>query len=116
MRINLGLNLVSSQPLFSVGIGNLPETYGANRTRKESLLTCYQNTGKGRLPVGYQKKCTARRRTGVNGTKAYPTIHTYLLLPLTGDCLNQSAHKGYVADTENLAWQRSFHSSLRTLN
>ena len=41
MRINLGLNLVSSQPLFSVGIGNLPETYGANRVRKESLLTCY---------------------------------------------------------------------------
>ena len=114
MRINLGLNLVSSQPLFSVGVGNLPETYGANKVRKASLLTCYQNKGSpsGRL----SKKCTARRRTGVNGTKAYPTIHTYLLLPLTGDCLNQSAHKGYVADTENLAWQRSFHSSLRTLN
>ena len=88
MRIILGLNLVSSQPLFSVGIGNLPETYGANKVRKESLLTCYQNAGKGRLPV--------RRRTGVNGTKAYPTIHTYLLLLLTGDCLNQSARKGYV--------------------
>ena len=113
MRINLGLNLVSSQPLFSVGVGNLPETYGANKVRKASLLTCYQNTGKGRLPVGYQRNA---RRAGVNGTKAYPTIHTYLLLPLTGDCLNQSAHKGYVADTENLAWQRSFHSSLRTLN
>ncbi|SFG53315.1 hypothetical protein SAMN05660211_03157, partial [Enterocloster clostridioformis] len=49
MRIILGLNLVSSQPLFSVGIGNLPETYGANKVRKESLLTCYQNAGKGRL-------------------------------------------------------------------
>ena len=54
MRINLGLNLVSSQPLFSVGIGKLPETYGANKARKENLLTCYQNTGKGHLPVGYQ--------------------------------------------------------------
>ena len=38
MRINLGLNLVSSQPLFSVGIGNLPETYGANRARKEFCM------------------------------------------------------------------------------
>ena len=46
--------------------------------------------------------CSRRRRTGVNGTKAYPTIHTYLLLSLTGDCLNQNARKGYVADTENL--------------
>lgn len=61
MRINLGLNLVSSQLLFSVGIGNLPETYGANRARKESLLTCYQNTGKGCLPVGYQRNA---RRAG----------------------------------------------------
>ena len=61
MRINLGLNLVSSQPLFSAGIGNLPETYGANRARKESLLTCYQNTGKGHLPVGYQRNA---RRAG----------------------------------------------------
>lgn len=104
MRIILGLNLVSSQPLFSVGVGNLPETYGANRVRKVNLLTRYQQYRKG-LPFGrLSKKCTARRRTGVNGTKAYPTIHTYLLLPLTGDCLNQSARKGYVADTENLAW------------
>ena len=61
MRINLGLNLVSSQPLFSVGIGNLPETYGANRARKGSLLTCYQNTGKGCLPVSYQRNA---RRAG----------------------------------------------------
>lgn len=61
MRIILGLNLVSSQPLFSVGVGNLPETYGANEVRKESLLTCYQNTGKGRLLVGYQRNA---RRAG----------------------------------------------------
>ncbi len=61
MRIILGLNLVSSQPLFSVGIGNLPETYGANKVRKESLLTCYQNAEKGRLPVGYQRNA---RRAG----------------------------------------------------
>ena len=59
--MKLDLLNVSSKPLFSVGIGNLPETYGANRTRKESLLTCYQNTGKGRLPVGYQKNA---RRAG----------------------------------------------------
>lgn len=51
MRINLGLNLVSSQPLFSVGIGNLPETYGANKVRKANLLTCYQKYWKG-LPSG----------------------------------------------------------------
>ena len=73
------------------------------------------NAGNRCLPAGYQLSRTARRRTGVNGTKAYPTIHTYLLLSLTGDCLNQNARKGYVADTENLAWQRSFHSSPRTL-
>ena len=41
MRINLGLNLVSSQPLFSVGVGNLPETYGM------------KPIGKGRLPMDY---------------------------------------------------------------
>ena len=42
MRINLGLNLVSSQPLFSVGVGNLPETYGADGIRKGRPLIRYQ--------------------------------------------------------------------------
>ena len=51
MRIILGLNLVSSQSLFSVGIGNLPETYGANSVRKANLQTRYQQCRKG-LPSG----------------------------------------------------------------
>lgn len=41
MRIKLYLLNVSSQPLFSVDIGNLPETYGM------------KSVGKGRLPAGY---------------------------------------------------------------
>ena len=104
MRIKLDLLNVSSKPLLRVDTGNLSETCGMSNAENKCLS------------VGYQLTHTVRWRTSSNGTKAYPTIHTYLLLPLTGDCLNQSAHKGYVADTENLAWQRSFHSSLRTLN
>ena len=41
MRIKLYLLNASSQPLFSVGIGNLPETYGM------------KSVGKGRLPMDY---------------------------------------------------------------
>ena len=55
MRIKLYLLNVSSKPLFSVGIGNLPETYGADGVRKVSLLIRYRNIGKGCLPIGYQK-------------------------------------------------------------
>lgn len=55
MRIKLYLLNVSSKPLFSVGIGNLPETYGADGVRKVSLLIRYQNIGKGCLPIGYQE-------------------------------------------------------------
>lgn len=59
MRMILGLILVSSQPPFSVGTGNLPETCGADSGRKGLLLS------------GYQKKRTARRRADVKGTKAH---------------------------------------------
>ena len=76
MRINLGLILVSSQPLFSVGVGNLPETYGANTVRKASLLTCYQNTGKGLLPVGYQRNA---RRAGEPVSKGRKHIRQFTL-------------------------------------
>ena len=41
MRIKLYLLNASSQPLFSVGIGNLPETYGM------------KPSGKGLLPMDY---------------------------------------------------------------
>lgn len=103
MRIKLDLLNVSSKPLLRVDTGNLSETCGMSNAENKCLS------------VGYQLTHTVRWRTSSNGTKAYPTIHTYLLLSLTGDCLNQNARKGYVADTENLAWQRSFHSSPRTL-
>jgi len=49
----LGLNLASSQPLFSAGAGNLPETCGADGIREGCPL------------IRYQIWRTARRRTGV---------------------------------------------------
>lgn len=55
MRIKLDLLNVSSKPLFSVGIGNLPETCGANSVKMANLLTRYHNIGKGCLPIGYQE-------------------------------------------------------------
>ena len=55
MRMILGLNLVSSQPPFSVGTGNLPETCGADGIREGCPLIRYQkNTEKGILSVSYQ--------------------------------------------------------------
>ena len=104
MRMILGLNLASSQPLFRAGAGNLPETCGADGIREGFPLIRYQyDARRAGEPVSTERK-------------HIPTIHTCLLLPLTGDCLNQNARKGYVAETENLARQRSIHSSLRTLN
>ncbi len=49
--VTLENKIVSSQSLFSVGIGNLPETYGANSVRKANLQTRYQQCRKG-LPSG----------------------------------------------------------------
>lgn len=40
---------------------------------------------------GYQPPHMTSRRTGDNETKAYPKIHTYLLIVLTGDCLKRNA-------------------------
>lgn len=40
---------------------------------------------------GYQSTHKTSRRTGDNETKANPTIHTYLLIALTGDYLQQNA-------------------------
>ena len=47
MRIKLDLLNASSQPLFSVGIGNLPETYGMKPVGKGRLPTDYPNTSYG---------------------------------------------------------------------
>ena len=43
MRMILGLNLASSQPPFSVGTGNLPETCGADGIREGFPLIRYQD-------------------------------------------------------------------------
>ena len=40
--MKLDLLNVSSKPLFSVGIGNLPETYGGNAAKEDCPLTGYQ--------------------------------------------------------------------------
>ena len=40
---------------------------------------------------GYQLPHMTSRRTGNNETKAYPKIHTYLLIVVTGDCLKRNA-------------------------
>lgn len=102
MRMKLGLFNVSSQPLLRVGAGNLPVTCGM------------KSIGKDCLPMDYPY--IFMRRAGepvITERKHTPKIHVYPLLSLTGDCLNQSARKGYAYDAENLAWQRSRHSSLR---
>jgi hypothetical protein len=41
--------------------------------------------------VSYQPIYLTGRRTGINETKAYPTIRTYRLIVLTGDILKENA-------------------------
>ena len=45
--------------------------------------------------MGYQIIHVTGQRTGINETKAYPTIRTCLLITLTGDCLSWNARKSY---------------------
>ena len=75
-----GMNLSAE---VRVDTGNLSETCGMSNAENKCLS------------VGYQLTHTVRWRTSSNGTKAYPTIHTSLLLSSTGDYLNQNAHNGY---------------------
>lgn len=42
IRMKLDLLNASFEPLFSVGIGNLPETYGADGEREGCPLTRYR--------------------------------------------------------------------------
>lgn len=77
MRIKLDLLNVSSKPLLRVDTGNLSETCGMSNAENKCLS------------VGYQLTHTVRWRTSSNGTKAYPTIHTSLLLSSTGDYLTR---------------------------
>jgi len=82
--MKLDLLNVSSKPLFSVGIGNLPETYGEVLSKRVALW------------IGYQ---SASRQAGEpvwTERKHIPTIHICLLLSQTGDYLNQNVYKDYV--------------------
>ena len=75
MRIKLDLLNVSSQPLFSVGIGNLPETYGMKAI------------GKGRLPMDYpitsygtpENRC--QRNESISDNSRLPTTFVNWRLP-----------------------------------
>ena len=60
MRMILGLSLASSQSLFSVGAGNLPETCGADGIREGCPLIRYQKYRKGE-PFGKLSRNDARR-------------------------------------------------------
>ena len=98
MRIKLDLLNVSSKPLLRVDTGNLSETCGMSNAENKCLS------------VGYQLTHTVRWRTSSNGTKAYPTIHTSLLLSSTGDYLNYNAlavinHKAMLSEMTLKIWQ-----------
>lgn len=81
MRMKLDLLNASSKPLFSVGVGNLPETYGENAVKEGCPLTGYRSFSR----QAGEPDLTERKHT--------PTIHIGLLLSQTGDCLNQSVRK-----------------------
>ena len=68
--MKLDLLNASFEPLFSVGIGNLPETYGADGEREGCPLTRY------RMPDRVSIRQVISRRTGLKETKAHPRIHT----------------------------------------
>lgn len=72
--------IVSFEPPFSVGAGNLPETCGVYSIKEGCPFIRYQ--------IWY----TASRRTGVKGTKAHPTIHMPTIFANWGlpksECLN----------------------------
>ena len=98
MRIKLDLLNVSSKPLLRVDTGNLSETCGMSNAENKCLS------------VGYQLTHTVRWRTSSNGTKAYPTIHTSLLLSSTGDYLMRNAlvvinHKAMLSEMTLKIWQ-----------
>ena len=78
MRMKLDLLNASSKPLFSAGVGNLPETYGENAVKEGCPLTGYRFFSR----QAGEPVLTERKHT--------PTIHISLLLSQTGDCLNQS--------------------------
>ena len=59
MRMKLRLLNVSSELLFSVDVGNLPETYGADSIKEGCPF------------IRYHEGRTASRRTGIKGTKAH---------------------------------------------
>jgi len=63
--------------------------------------------------MSYQTIHRTSQRTGVNETKAYPTIRICRLTTLTGDCLSWNARKSYAKDAEYPIWQRNLHSSPR---
>lgn len=59
MRMKLRLLNASSELLFSVDVGNLPETYGADSIKEGCPF------------ISYQKLRTASWRTSLKGTKAH---------------------------------------------
>ena len=67
----------SSELLFSVDVGNLPETYGADSIKEGCLYVIMNDAQQAGEPVLKERKHT-------------PTIHICLLLLQTGDCLNQN--------------------------
>ena len=115
--MKLRLLNASSELLFSVDVGNLPETYGADSIKEGCPF------------IRYHECRTASRRTGINGTNA-PSVNSHL--PTTfanwglpkSECLKKTMCNAYKRDksqgsakgddTENLTWQRSPRSSPRT--
>jgi hypothetical protein len=76
-----------------------------------------RNTALSFRAVSYYSTYLTSRRTGINETKTYPTIHTHLPIALTGDILKENAKekRGYSpTELENRSWIRSVHSSPKT--
>ena len=54
MRMKLRLLNASSELLFSVDVGNLPETYGADSIKEGYPFYTLSRIGKETLPISYQ--------------------------------------------------------------
>ncbi len=88
--MKLRLLNVSSELLFSVDVGNLPETYGADSIKEGFPFIRYQRLERGAFQLVIKNDAQRAGEPVLKERKHTPTIHICLLLSQTGDCLNQN--------------------------
>lgn len=90
MRMKLRLLNASSELLFGVDVGNLPETYGADSIKEGYPFIRYQGLERRPFQSVINNDAQQAGEPVLKERKHTPTIHICLLLSQTGDCLNQN--------------------------